>query len=273
MEKRVLFAGCLILTHFQAYELAAKTVLDRLGIELVDLDDFTCCGSSIVPSFSENAINLPAYNLALAEARGFDIVTLCGSCTRTLKLAKDKLSRDTELLKAVNERLRELGLEYKGTVQISHIIEVLSEKTETIAARVRDRLNYRVALSHPCNVIRPSAVMEFDDPWRPRKMREIVSLTGATVVEYDQEYECCGTTLLMSDEAAALEAARAKLSSAIAAGADFLIVSCGNCYLSLAGMQDRIRKDHPGITLPLMFLPQLVGLSFGIPKKDLGLEA
>ena len=275
MEKKLLFPGCLILTHFQAYELSAKAVLARLEIDLVDMDEFSCCGSSIVPSFSDKWINLPAYNLALAEARGLDIVTLCGSCTRTLKQAQQLLAGDERLKASVNAKLAELGmgLAYKGTAKVSHIIEVLSGRMEEIAAAVTSRLDLRVALSHPCNVIRPGGIAQFDDPWKPQKMREIVTLTGANVVDYGMEYECCGSTLMMSDEAAALEAARGKLASAMSAGAQFLIVSCGNCYLLLQGMQEKVRQAHPEISLPLMFLPQLLGLSFGMSGSELGLKA
>jgi heterodisulfide reductase subunit B len=272
VEKRLLFPGCLVLTHYQSYELAAKAVLERLGIELVDMDDFACCSSSIVPSFSDNWINLAAYNLALAETRGLDIVTLCGSCTRTLKLAKKQLAGDPARLARVNKRLGELGLKYLGRVRISHIIEVLSENLGNIESEAVTKLDLRVALSHPCNVVRPGQVMEFDDPWKPKAMREIISLTGARVVDYDQEYECCGATLLMSSEDAALAAARAKLGSAVAAGADLMVVSCGNCFMVLEGMQTKIRESDPGISLPLMFLPQLLGLSFGIARERLGLK-
>jgi len=272
VERRLLFSGCLILTHFQAYELAAKSVLPHVGIELADMEEFTCCGSTIFPSFSEEWIYLTAYNLALAESQGFDIVTLCGSCTRTLKLASRTLADDDDLRVKVNKRLSELGLRFEGQVKISHIIEVLAERMPAIAAEVRNPLDLNVALSHPCNVVRPSELMQFDDPWQPQKMREIVKLTGATVVDYPLEYECCGSTLSLSQELQALEAAKAKLRSALEAGAERLIVSCGNCYLSLAGNQQKIRQTDPEIDLPLLFLPQLLGLAFGIPEKELGLE-
>ncbi len=248
--------------------------MPRLGVELVDLDEFSCCGSSIVPSFSDKWINLPAYNLALAEARGIDIMTLCGSCTRTLKQAQQALAEAEALRAAVNAKLAELGmgLSYRGTVGVNHIIEVLSGKMEEIEAAVTDRLDLRVALSHPCNVYRPSRIARFDEPWEPKKMRGIVAATGATVINYDMEYECCGSALMLADENAALEAARVKLSSALEAGAQFLIVSCGNCYLLLQGMQEKVRQAHPEITLPLMFLPQLLGLSFGMSEESLGLK-
>ncbi len=270
MEKRLLFPGCLVFARFQEYELAAKAVLKRLGIELVDMDGFSCCSSSIVPPFSSDWINLPAYNLALAESRRLDIVTLCGSCTRSLRLTQQQLAGDAVQLEEVNRRLAEVGLEYHGSAGVSHIIEILAGRLDKIAAGATRPPGYRVALSHPCNVIRPSAALRFDDPWKPRKMRDIVEAAGATLVDYDLEFECCGATLMMVDEEWATRAARAKLHSALDAGADLMVVSCGNCFLSLGRMQDRLGPDEP--ELPVMFLPQLVGLALGIGKEALGLS-
>ncbi len=272
MEQRLLFPGCLILARFQQYELAAKAVLAKLGIEAVDMQAVACCASSIVPPFSVDWVNLPAYNLSLAERQGFDIVTLCGSCTRTLRLTQEMLARDAGLKETVNRSLAAVGLAYQGTAKVSHLIEVISSKMEEVGKSFRQKLDMRVSLSHPCNVMRPSQVMKFDDPWEPKKLREIVHATGARVVDYDQEYECCGATLLMVSEDWAIRAALAKLKSATLAGAEAMVVSCGNCFLVLKSMQDKVRKIEPGISLPVIFLPQIIGLSFGIDKKALGLE-
>ena len=225
-----------------------------------------------MPSFSDEWVNLAAYNLALAEKQGLDIVTLCGSCTRTLKTAQLYLGRDAELKRQVNRRLGELGLTYQGRTKVSHVIQVIDEKQHQLAGEIVNPLDYHVALSHPCNVIRPAEVMKYDDPWKPQKMREIVRLTGASVVDYPLEYECCGATLLMVNREMTLAAAAAKLRSALRAGADLLAVSCGNCQLVLGKLQDEIREADPEIDLPVIFLPQLVGLSMGIKASDLGLE-
>ena len=267
----MLFPGCLVFARFQDYELSARVVLARLGIELVDMHGFACCASSVVPPFSDDWINLPAYNLALAESRGMDIVTLCGSCTRTLRLARQQLAADAELLEKVNRRLASIGLTCRGNTGVSHIIELLSGRIGDIAAAARHVPDGPVALSHPCNIVRPGQTMRFDDPWQPRQMRRIVEATGADVAEYVKEYDCCGATLMMVDEHWAADAARAKLRSAMEAGARLMAVACGNCFLALGRLQSRLRRDDPGLSLPVMFLPQLVGLSFGIGRKELGL--
>lgn len=272
MEKRLLFQGCLVLARFQDYELAARAVLARLGIELVDMHGFACCSSSIVPPFYAAWLNLPAYNLALAESRGMDIVTLCGSCTRTLRLAQQQLAEDPERLAAVNASLAQLGLKYGGSASVSHIIEVLAGREERIRAQATAAPELRVALSHPCNVVRPSRAMRFDDPWKPRAMRRIVKAAGIEVVDYALEYECCGATLMMVNEKWASAAARAKLRSAMDAGASAMAAACGNCFLTLGRMQERWRRDDRQLSLPVFFLPQLVGLSLGIDRKELGLS-
>ncbi|MHB1390099.1 MAG: heterodisulfide reductase-related iron-sulfur binding cluster [Thermoleophilia bacterium] len=272
MEKRLLFPGCLVLARFQDYELSAKAVLGRLGIELLDMDGQACCSSSIVPPFSDDWVNMAAYNMALAEKEGLDMVTLCGSCTRTLKLAEKTLRDDPGLWLRVNQRLDEMGLNYCARVQVRHIIQVLDENQDRMAGLVSQPLDMRVALSHPCNVIRPAALMKYDDPWKPRKMREIAGRTGATVVDYELEYECCGATLLMVNRDWAVAAATAKLKSAMAAGAEALVVSCGNCELILGRLQDEIRRSDPEVSLPVLFLPQLVGRAMGMSEQELGLE-
>lgn len=270
MEKRLLFPGCLVLARFQDYELATKAVLKRLGIELVDMQEFCCCSSSIVPSVSDDWINLSAYNLGLAEARGQDIVTICGSCTRTLKLANQALESDKQLLEKVNRRLAEVGAGYRGTVKVNHLIEVLDEKRVLIEKLKKKSLDYRVALTHPCNVVRPSAVVKFDDPWEPQKMREVLQAAGVEVVDYALEDRCCGSTLLMVNEELALDAG--KLLSAIKAGADAMVVACGNCYMLLERYQHKMREKNPDVSLPVMFLPQVLGEALALSPEEMGME-
>ncbi|MCL6106374.1 MAG: CoB--CoM heterodisulfide reductase iron-sulfur subunit B family protein [Actinobacteria bacterium] len=273
MERRLLYPGCLVLACLQDYELSARRVLGKIGVELEDMHEFACCASSIAPSFTDEWINLAAYNLALAEARGRDIVTLCGSCTKTLRDAARILDGDARQLGRVNQKLAEIGLSYSGRTKVTHIIEVMDERLDEVAAGSNIEVNIRVALQHPCNVSRPGELMQFDDPWRPQKMRQVVQAAGISVVDFDQEDECCGSALLMSEEEPALNLAKRKLSSAIRAGAEGMVVSCGNCAMLLKNFQHKISKSAPGLSLPVIFLPQIVGLAMGIPAVELGMKA
>jgi heterodisulfide reductase subunit B len=269
--ERLLYLGCMVYNRFPDYELSAKAVLSKLGFKLRDFHEFACCSSTFIPSVSEAWIYLSAYNLALAERRGLDIISLCGTCTSMLKRTNLML-KDEKLKEEVNSRLAGVGLSYSGKVRVSHLLEVLKENEDKIRAHVAKPLKLRVALQHPCNVFRPSEVARFDDPFKPKAMREIVALTGAEIVDYAQEYECCGSTLLLTSKALGLGAGASKLASAREAGAQAIVVSCGNCAYLFDRHQEEIKKQEPKAELPTLFLPQLLGLAFGLSKEELGLD-
>ncbi|NOZ59839.1 MAG: hypothetical protein GXO66_09755 [Euryarchaeota archaeon] len=267
----LLYLGCMVYNRFPDYEIAARAVLARLGIEARDFHDFACCSSTFLPSVSDEWLYLASYNLALAERRGMDIVSLCGTCTGMLRRALREL-RDGEVRDRVNSRLAEVGLEVAGSAGVAHLIEVLIQHREKVEREVSTPLKLRVALQHPCNVFRPAELAGFDDPWRPRAMRELAELTGAEVVDYPLEYECCGSTLLLTSEEMGISSGADKLLSAREAGAQAMVVSCGNCaYLFDRHLQE-IRARRAEAELPTLFLPQLLGLSFGISARELGLD-
>ncbi len=269
--ERLLYLGCMVYNRFPDYELSAKAVLSKLGFKLRDFHEFACCSSTFIPSVSDAWIYLAAYNLALAERRGLDIISLCGTCTSMLKRANLMLE-DEKLKEKVNSRLAEVGLSYSGSVVVSHLLEVLKEKEASIRANVTRPLNLRVALQHPCNVFRPSEVARFDNPFKPKAMREIVALTGAEIVDYAMEYECCGSTLLLTSKTMGISSGADKLASAREAGAQAIIVSCGNCAYLFDRHQEDIRKLEAKAELPTLFLPQLIGMAFGLSREELGLD-
>ncbi|WP_456474002.1 CoB--CoM heterodisulfide reductase iron-sulfur subunit B family protein [Candidatus Pyrohabitans sp.] len=268
--ERLLYLGCMVYNRFPDYELSAKAVLSRIGFRLRDFHEFACCSSTFIPSLSDDWIYLAAYNLALAEKRGMDIISLCGTCTSTLKRTNLVL-QDEGLLRKVNSRLNEVGLSYSGGVRVNHLLEVLREKEEEIGALVTHPLRLKVALQHPCNVFRPSEVARFDSPSSPKAMREIAVLTGAEVVDYAGEYECCGSTLLLTSEALGISAGSNKLASARKAGAQAMVVACGNCAYLFDRYKERMKKSMD-TELPTLFLTQLLGLAFGLGRKELGLN-
>ena len=122
MEKMILYPGCLVLSRFHEYELASRQILSKLGIETLDMEEFCCCGSSLVSGVRDDWINLPTYSLARAERLGMDIITLCGSCTNTFLRANFYLEKDPNLLERTNSRLERLDLGYAGRTQVRHIV-------------------------------------------------------------------------------------------------------------------------------------------------------
>ena len=271
MEKMVLYPGCLVLSRFHEYELASRRILKKLGIEGLDMEDFCCCGSSLVPGVRDDWINLPAYSLARAERLGMDIITLCGSCTNTFLRANLILEGDPNLLERANSRLERLGLSYGGTTKVRHIVEILIDHLDEIRESVVSPLQFNIALSHPCQIMRPSEIIRKQNPLNFQAMREIVSALGAEVVDYPGEQDCCGSTILLCNKAMALEVGKRKLESAIEAGAEMVCVCCGNCLLLLDRYQSHMELKNGEKRMPVVSLPQIIGLAFGFPRDELGI--
>jgi heterodisulfide reductase subunit B len=128
-QKYALFIGCTIAVRGLNYELSARKVGEVLGIEFIDIQEFSCCGFPLGSIHHSSGVTIAARNLALAEAKGLDIITLCSACTGYLTEVKRKLSNDKDgkLLKEVNKKLKDLGYQYNGGVKIKHFARVLYE--------------------------------------------------------------------------------------------------------------------------------------------------
>lgn len=271
MERMILFPGCLVLSRFHEYELASRQILNRLGIEILDMEEFCCCGSSLVSGVRDDWVNLPAYSLARGEKLGMDIVTLCGSCTNTFLRVNLALERDPNLLERANSRLEKLGLSYTGTTKVRHILEILADRVDEIGKSVISTLNFKIALSHPCQIMRPSEIIPKQNPLNFQSMREIVSALGVEVVNYSAEWDCCGSTILLCNKAMALGVGKRKLESAIEAGAEMVCICCGNCLLLLDRHQSQMEMKNGEKRMPVLSLPQIIGMTFGFPRDEMGI--
>lgn len=258
------------MARFQDYEIASRVVLEELGYEIVDMYEFCCCGASLLPGVTDNWVNLSAYNLALAEESGADIVTLCGNCTNNFKRANLYFEKDPKIRDKTKSTLRKLGLNYSGKTKIYHLIEILYERLRDIQSLVKGKLKLKVALTHPCQVFTPREITGTqDNPLEPQALRIIVKSLNVETINYPREYECCGATALLFDEKLAINQGRLRLESAKAQGADVVCAACGNSLFLLDRYQNEMRQINPDLKIPVISLSQLVGLSFGYSKKSL----
>ena len=199
-----LFLGCTIPARSRNYELSARKVAMKLGIEFVDLEQFICCGFPIRNSDLKSSIVLGAYNLALAQKKGLDVCTLCSSCTSALTEVAHQLSEDKDMRGEINKRLSNAGLQYEGDVKIRHFARILYEEigsSEIEKHFTKDLKGLRIASHYGCHYLKPSEIYgNFDSPGNPKTLDKLISITGAKIVDYMNKTRCCGGPLLPVDD-------------------------------------------------------------------------
>jgi len=272
-----LFLGCTIPARSRNYELSARRVSAKLGIGLADVPEFMCCGFPIRAGDLDSANVLAAYNLCLARERGFDLMTLCSSCGSALTEAEHRLAEDEEARSRVNGRLASLGLTYGGRVKVRHFARVLYEEVgaDRIRGQVkRDLKGLAVAAHYGCHYLKPSAVFDGFDPVEdPQTLDRLVALTGAAPVDYPGKKRCCGGPLHPVDAKTATSVAKGKLDEVVRSGADAMCLVCPFCAVMYDGNQKSIESEHgTEYHLPVLYLPQLLGLAMGFGGKELGLN-
>jgi heterodisulfide reductase subunit B len=253
------------------YKSSMYAALKVLAAEVEELEDWTCCGASIAPVMSDLlGLVLPARNLALAEKLDGDrqIVVGCSACftsfQRTIAAAKDRA-----VLDKINQALEVENLVYAGRVQVRHLLDVLATDfgPEKIAARVKKPLaSLTVAPYYGCQTVRPYAT--YDDSQAPTTMARLLEALGAKVHHHLKEAACCGTALLTTKPELGLGIAGQILDAA--SPADCIATVCPMCHMNLDSYQDKASKVMgKKLSIPVVFLPQLLGLAFGIPVGEL----
>ena len=175
--KCLLFLGCVIPHRVSSYEISARKVAERLGIELVEMPEFNCCGLCLDPISHNMMLTLAARNLCLAEQQNLNIMTLCPGCTGTLRKVNMMLQEDKKLKERVNGYLKEIGLEFKGTIKVRHLIQVLAEDVgfEKLKGTVQKPLNPLSVTEHNgCHILRPTKYIGFDDPENPTVLKNLI---------------------------------------------------------------------------------------------------
>jgi heterodisulfide reductase subunit B len=272
-NRYLFFLGCAIPYRVSAYEISARKTLQKLGVELVEMPEFNCCGLPLDPVSHEMMLILAARNLALAEQKGLNIITLCPGCAGTLKKVNKMLKEDEALREEVNKHLKESGLEFKGTVDAKHLMQVLIEDVglEKIKSSVVKPLTMlKVAEHNGCHILRPKEFIGFDDPEDPKTLKILIEATGATCLDYMDETECCGAPSVGVSDKVALELARDKLNHIKTVDAQAMITICPFCHIMYDTNELRIEKMfNETYGIPVLHYPQLLGLAMGIPCEEL----
>ncbi len=274
--KYLLFIGCNIPARVKQYEISARAVLTRLGIETADDPAFKCCGNPIRNTDLESFLVMAAYNLALAENRGVDMMVLCKCCFGSLKKAAHLLDRDSELRDRVNDSLSGEGVEYTRSPKIKHFLSVLYHDIGILALKEkisRPYIDLNIATHYGCHALRPGKVTRFDNPVAPVLFDELVKLTGAESVDWTLKLECCGAPVLGIQDDLSMNLTRRKIKNGLGAGADFLCVACPFCQMQFDRVQQMMSRDpERDHGLAALVYPQLLGLAMGMGPDTLALD-
>jgi len=275
--KYALYLGCTIQTEQYGFELSARATLPPLGIELVDVDGFSCCGYPLRSLNSFSWIYLSARNLAISDELGLDILPLCNGCHLSMSEVKHELGSDPKLLESVNELLALEGLRYTGRSRVRHLIEVLYHDVgmERIRGSLKKSLKgLKLASHYGCHALRPSAIGRPDDSEDPHILDELTAALGADADNYPEKLDCCGASLIVSDPETAFKIAGVKLKAVQRRGFDGMVTVCPFCHKMYDAKQNAIKTQlqDEALDLPVFYYTQLLGLAMGMGEERLGIN-
>ena len=269
------YPGCVAQTSGKELDQATRWVAKKLGIELVAFPNFSCCGSGFVDeanSVLNTAMN--ARNLAIAEKAGLDLLTICSTCTGMLTLANRQMA-DPKVRARVDGALQQIGVAYRGTTKVRHLLDVLTQEigAERLRAMVtRPLKGLKVGAFYGCHLLRPAAEMASESAEEPHSFEDLISALGAEPVLYRGRVMCCGFPILFVKEGTANRIAGTQIQDAKAHGAHALATPCPLCHISLDSFQNKAEQAvGQELQMPVFHLPQLVGLALGGTPEELGL--
>lgn len=263
------YPGCTLHSTAREYDVSARLVCHSLGIELKEIEGWTCCGASSAHGTSRLlSIALPARELKAAEDMGLPIAVACALCYSRLKVAAHELT-DGKLLKTVSEII---GGEIRNTTKILHLLQIL-DKYDVDWPLKKQLQGIKVACYYGCLLVRPKEILHFDDMENPTVMDRIVRKLGAETVDWDFKTECCGASLPLTRQDMVLRMSHMIISQAKQYGADCIAVACPMCHSNLDTYQQKmLSKYHDGVSLPVFYFTQLTGLALGYSPSQLLLD-
>ena len=258
----------------ELYDSMIKTSA-KLGIELEELYDGNCTGAGVISEQDPKLADaLNARNFALAQKMGLDLVNICSTCQGVQSLVQEKLDHDDDYRAKINEQLAEEGLEYTPGLIIKNFMWVLVEDfgLDKLKEQVtRPLSSLRCGPFYGCYILRPSRILGMEEhPERDTYLEQIIEALGASPVDYEGKNKCCGFPILTNNRKNSLTQAGTHLAEAQDKGADCLVTPCPLCHLNLDAQQPSAAQViERELNLPILHLPQLIGLAIGIDKDAL----
>lgn len=275
-KKYALYPGCLMPTEQYAYELSIRQTLPILGIDLVDVEGFSCCGEPMKSVNQFLTLYLSTRNLAIAEKHHLDLFVPCAMCHLALSECHHVLEKNPAMKERMNSQLAAENLHYTGKTTIVHTVDLLYDHIgiEKIKEQVKKPFTgLRIAAHYGCHLIRPSEIGRPDNSENPQKIESILKAIGVEPVNYPQKLDCCGAPLLANLPESALTKTGQKLQAIQEQGIQGLVDVCPWCHKMFDGRQTKAGETVAAkLNVPVLYLTQLLGLAFGLSDEKLGLE-
>lgn len=305
--KYALYTGCTARESTPELLSSTLAVAKKLGIEIVLLDEASCCGASHLQDFDEFlSLVLNARNICYAEKLGLPMITICNTCQLNTVMTKERLDNDPEMKAKVNEKLAEVGLEYKGTSSVRHFLYALIDDygLENISEKVEVPLShFNIAPFYGCHNLRPSHIhykhnnplsdeevgegggessiqevelMEkytHESPYAPTSLDSLIEALEGNSVDYESKNKCCGFHVDLQAPETSNALSGTALLDAIDNDADLMVTPCPLCQLNMDLKQDSAGKQlGRDIELPVLHMPQMIALALGCSKEEIGLK-
>lgn len=256
------YPGCTLRTKAKDLDTYARMSAKALGVELEELKDWQCCGGVYPMATDEIATKLSSVRaLNQSKELGRDLVTMCSACHNVIKQVNNDMKNE-ELQDKV---ARYLGLEeaYKGETNVIHYLELLRDQIgfDVIKSKVTNPLkDMKIAAYYGCLLLRPSKVMQMDDPENPTIMEDFIKALGATPVIYSMRNECCGGYTTLENKEIAKAKGNAVLENAVNNGAQMVITACPLCLYNL-------NKNATDFDVPVVYFTELLAKALGLIEE------
>ena len=267
--KYAYYPGCSLHTTAKEYDMSTRAISSELGIELIEIPEWICCGST--PAHNKNfllSVCLPISNCIFAENEGLDILAPCASCYSRLKIANLEIKKDKSLLDRVNIAI---DADYKGNIKILNPLQIFSlpDILKSISSKIKRNLSgLKIACYYGCLLSRPKEVSDIENIEHPEQMDNIIEAIDAKSVNWSHKTECCGATLAITQSNIAQRLTSEIIDAAKSSGADCIATACPLCQSNL----DLGQPQNSNSSMPIFYFTQLVGLGLGISPLMLGLK-
>ena len=269
------YPGCSLHSTAKEYDISTKEVARTLGIELMEIPEWICCGATPAHiTMNLLSIALPVKNLLRAKSMGsYEVITCCAACFNRLKVANAFMETKDEERRSVEDIV---GQEYKGEVKVRHFLDVVVNEfgLKNLKDKVTRQLEgLKVACYYGCLLTRPKDITGFDDLEEPHLMDDLMKTIGIEPVNWPYKTECCGAAFSLSRTDIVLKLSCDILQMASDEGAQAIVVACPLCQSNLDLRQGMINKKYKkNFNIPVLYFTQVLGLALGIEPKRLGLE-